>query len=434
MQVTPTQPSTDTLRKSPVSFWRKLGGGSLSISLLIHAVVLVIGVVVVVQIIPPPADKIVDFIAPGGGGPPPSNSQQKKRANVVRSNVSRVAARDVVSNFTLPEPDASADMSALGALSASGMGGLGGLGSGGGNGSGTGTGIGAGMGAGLGSGSGANPFGMIDPNANALVGTFYDIKQTHKNEPTGIEAGQIPGIIREFINGGWKDRDLEKYYQSPQKLYQTKVYIQVAATAAPAAFNCPEVEPSRWIVVYRGTVTPPVTGKYRFVGAADDVMVVRFNRKNVFDHGYTSGTTGVSLASEAVQAVIKGESKDTEILNQLGKAYPMPMPVEFYKYESLPGITSAIGGFAQGEEFYAVAGTAYPIEILLSEIPGGGFYADLLIEQMGQKYITTQGTPILPLFRTDSDFPKPDKENPGPPFDKKGPIWKIIKGLGKSEI
>lgn len=438
MKITSINSPTAVLAKSKVPWWKKLGAGSLSISILIHAVILVIGVVVIVQIIPPPPEKVVDFIAPGGGGGSAANTtQQKKRANVVRNNASRVAAKDVVSNFTLPDPEASSDMSALGALGAGGMGGLGGLGKGatpsGGVGSG---GPAGGMGAGLGSGTSVNPFGMIDPNASALIGTFYDTKQTPKREPSETP---VVGIVKNFINGGWKPRDLDKYYQPPRQLYQTKIYIpQMPADEAPAAFQCEkEVQPSRWIVVYRGTVTPPKTGKYHFVGAGDDILVVRFNKKNVFDYGYMSGICGVGTALNSGNLpAFKGEVEDKELEKRLGRDYIMPLPLTLYPYEKM-GWNSPLGGLARGPEFEAVAGTPYPIEILICEVPGGSFGAVLMIEEVGVKYRkdSETGSPILPIFRLDGNSPKVDRDNHNaPPFDRKGPVWTLMNESGKGDI
>lgn len=154
-------PTEVVLVKPKLSYWRRLGGGSLTISLIVHGILLVIGLYFVFAVIPPPPEKVVDFKPSGGGGSPNANkNQQKKQNQMIKSNVSRVAAKDVASNFTLPDPEASNNMSALGALGAGGMQGLGGTGSGGGSGSGTGTGFGSGMGDGMAKGAPPVFFGM----------------------------------------------------------------------------------------------------------------------------------------------------------------------------------------------------------------------------------------------------------------------------------
>ncbi len=128
----------------------------------------------------------------------------------------------------------------------------------------------------------------------------------------------------------------------------------MSAGRAPAAFQCgPEVKPSNWLVVYRGVVTPPKSGTYRFVGA----------------------------------------------------------------------------------DFQAVAGTSYPIEILISESGGNLFCASLLIEEKGETYPKASGgSPILPLFRLDDSVPPPSDADNSPPYDPAGPVWKLVPGSRKLDI
>lgn len=422
-------------QKAKHSVWRRLGGGSLSISVLLHVALLVIGAVWVLRIIPAEKEKIVDFMPTGGGGGDPSTSQisqQKQRASMMRPNLSRVVTDGAVSQITLPDQDESTQMAQLGQLGSGSLsGGLGGSGSGGGKGDGHGKGFGSGTGPGKGLGNGKfNPFGMIDPNENALEGTFYDIKQTNKKKDSGVNNEGIRDVIHEFVNHGWRDSILDDYYKASVKLYQTKIYIPVMpADAAPAAFNCEkEVQPSRWIVVYRGMVSPPRSGKYRFIGAGDDVLVVRFNGKHVFDHGWTSGTAGVYLAGHGVK-VLKGEEHDETLEKLFRKEYPMKIPVKYYEYDTTRNWNEPLGGLAVGAEFEADANKAYPIEILISEIPGGLFCASLLIEEVGEKYAEgSKGSPVFPLFRLDSELPPPSTADNAPPYDPNGSVWRRMPG------
>ncbi|BCU78586.1 hypothetical protein llg_33010 [Luteolibacter sp. LG18] len=421
-----------------MSFWRKLGGGSLSVSIIVHAILLSLGVVWVFQVIPAKKAE-VDFMPKGGGGGSPGVnevSQKKKRATMNTANAPRMSAKGATSSFTLPEVDPAASMSSLGSLGSGALsGGLGGSGTGGGRGNGTGPGFGAGTGPGLGgNASGANLFGLIDPNAGAMIGTFYDMKQTDKRESTDVTPGDMPKIVREFVNDGWHDSKLKKYYQAPQKLYQTRVFIpRISADAAPAAFKCEkEVQPSRWVVVYRGSVIPPKTARYRFVGAADDILVVRFNRKEVFDHGYASGTAPISPASKETRAVLRGEVQNRELEKTIRHDYPMKIPVTYYQYDALGGWNNSIGGLAVGAEFEANAGTEYEMEILISEVPGGSFGALLYIEEIGATYQkTSTGAPILPLFRLDSSLPAVKPSDQAAPFDPGGPVWKLGRKTAK---
>ncbi|MBX3739789.1 MAG: hypothetical protein KF712_02270 [Akkermansiaceae bacterium] len=433
----PAVPAATILQTPKASFWRRLGGGSLTISIIVHAVLLVLALFWILQIIPPEKEKTVDFKPSGGGGGGSPKMQANKSQNrVMKQATQRVAAIGTSSSFALPEPDASTAMTALGSLGAA-SGGLGGGGSGGGRGEGIGRGIGDGMGDGIGMGPAGklNPFGALSSTPNALIGTFYDLKQTDKKKPTNISNEQTQEVIREFVNRGWKETFLSRdYFQAPQKLYQTKIYIPLMqAEGAPAAFNCEkDVQPSRWIIVYRGIVTPPTSGRYRFVGAGDDVLVVRFNNKHVFDHGFYGGTTGTHLSQ--MKDVLTGANDDRERQRQLRDS-PMKLPVEFYKYDTTNNWNGAIGGLAVGPTFEAKAGTAYPIEILLSEIPGGLFCASLMIEKIGEKYEkASTGSPILPVFRIDHQPPAVTTGDNAPPFQKDAPSWKVMEGMGKIGI
>jgi hypothetical protein len=432
------QPHPDN-RPKP-SFWRKLGGGSLSISLIIHGVILAVGLILIIQVIPPPKKPPVDFMPSGGGGGDPSSSSKvkTKQRKAMSSTAPRVAAAGAVSSFTLPEPESS-DMTALQSLSSGSIsGGLGGSGSGGGKGTGTGKGFGSGNGIGMGNGTGKmNPFGMLEPANNALVGTFYDLKQDRNRRPTNVGEATVFNdivdksreILHDFVKRGWNERDFAKYYQAPQKLYQTKIFMpSMEANEAPKAFNCDkEVQGSRWAVVYRGAVRPPKTGKYRFVGAGDDVLAIRFAGKMVFDYGYESASANIKLHGNLSKLK---EDKDRD-WKRLRRDLTMPSPVEI-RPQGSPRLVKDIGGLAVGPEFEANAGTDYPIEILISEIPGGLFASYLLIEEIGATYQKdASGSPILPVFRLDSN---PPAQGEGPPYDPNGPVWQLTSARGKISI
>ncbi|MFD0894344.1 hypothetical protein KBB96_06765 [Luteolibacter ambystomatis] len=149
-------PDFEPVEPPPNSVWRKLGGGSLSISIVVHAILLSIGVVWIFQVVPekPPAD--IDFIPRGGGGGTPgvkSEIAQHKRATMMSATPLRMAAKGASSSFVLPEIDPASSMASVGSLTPGGLsGGIGGSGSGGGRGDGHGRGMGSGngMGAGIG--------------------------------------------------------------------------------------------------------------------------------------------------------------------------------------------------------------------------------------------------------------------------------------------
>ncbi|RYD19601.1 MAG: hypothetical protein EOP88_18335 [Verrucomicrobiaceae bacterium] len=434
----PAGPPQKTEAPKKLTLWQKFGAGSLSISILFHLVLLAIGIFWVLQVLPPP-EKKVDFLPPsGGGGSPAAESQAKKhQVRMTQPSLSRVAAVGASSSLVLPEPDALTEMNSLGSLASGGLSkGLGGDGSGGGKGSGTGTGFGNGMGAGLSNGNGSmNPFGMVSPaDKAALQGTFYDFKQTDKGQPTEMTDDQFREEIHKIVRGGMKESAFRRYFKAPRELYQTKLHIPLmTADAAPAAFEVQkEVQPRRWVVVYRGAVQAPKTGKFRFVGAGDDLLLVRLNGRVLFDYGYTMATIGTNVVFK--HGVLAGTRQDDELEKKLRRDSPMRSPVTFYKYSTTPQQNDHIGGMAVGPEFSVEAGRTYPVEILIGEIPGGHFSVSLLIEEAGATYQKdSTGSPILPLFRLDSQPPAP-LEGQAPPYSPDGPVWKSVPGGGRRDI
>jgi hypothetical protein len=412
------------------SYWRRMGGGSLTISIIAHAILIVIAAIWIYDAYPKEAEPVVDFLPQsGGGGQPEKPAATKKRANMMPMDAARVAAVGVSSGFVLPEQSMDSTMTSVGDLSSGQLsGGLGGSGTGGGRGDGHGTGTGSGMGPGLGgNAAGMTPFGTLDLSGSGLVGVFYDTKQDPKGKPTNISDQGVRDLIAEFTSKGWNEKALSsKYYQAPQKLHQTRIYMpRISADSAPAAFNCKEVQARNWIVVYRGTVVPPKSGKFRFVGGSDDALVVRFNKKTVFDHGYTIGTVAMSMSN--LLPILNGTSKGDVVEKAVRKAGVMRIPITYYEYDTTPNYNAAIGGLAVGPEIEVSAGSRYPIEILLSEIPGGHFSASLMIQETGVEYKkAANGSPILPIFRLDRTLPKDGGNDDAPPFDPDGPVWKVV--------
>lgn len=414
--------------KGKVGRWRRLGAGSLMISVVFHSIILMVAVIWVLRIIPDEPEKIVEFSSSRGGGEPRQASAGAHQRKVANHMAKRVSAIGVSSNFSLPDPDKS-QIVALAPMGSLGSGALGAGGKGDGKGGSNGPGgIGSGPGLGMGPPTKVNPFGGLNLTGNALVGVLYDLKQDAERKATNVTTEETPKIIRDFISQGWKEESLKgKFFKAPQKLSQTKIYIPpIRADAAPAAFQCEkDVAPSRWMVIYKGTVTPPRSGTYRFVGAGDDVLVVRFNRQNVLDHGWVSGTSGMSISRNL--GVLSGRSKDREIEKSF-RGYPMNFPVTYYQYEGTEEWNRAIGGLAVGRKFEAKAGQSYPIEILICEIPGGSFGACLLMEREGEKYEKSPtGAPILPLFSLDHTGASSAEAN-GPPFTDESPRWKVVQG------
>ncbi len=112
------RPQSPLLPAAPrLSFWRKLGGGSLAISLILHILLIAGGLVWVFQIIPH-ADKAVSWTPRSGGGSAASAQRETtQRVKTIQSNLSRVSAVNVAGAVTLPEPEDVAQIGSIGGLS-----------------------------------------------------------------------------------------------------------------------------------------------------------------------------------------------------------------------------------------------------------------------------------------------------------------------------
>lgn len=234
-----------------------------------------------------------------------------------------------------------------------------------------------------------------------LIGTFYDLKQTRDRKPTSLTPDQYGEIVSEFAKR-WSSEKLRKYFTAPTLLTSSQIFTpNIRADAAPKAFGVEkDVLPSMWVAWYRARVSPPKSGTYHFVGAGDDVLVVRFNGKTALDRCWFKSVGTGDFEPVATYAYDRSGSA--------GFAFP--------------------GGFAKGPGFEVRQGEYYDIDILIGEQPGGWFFASLLIEEEGVEYRKdSAGNPILPIFRVEEDSPiKGDHKFP--PYMENGPVWKVRPG------
>lgn len=227
-----------------------------------------------------------------------------------------------------------------------------------------------------------NLFGNKGTGSEGLSGHFYDLKQSRGGTPTGMaspageavnpwsaENNRYSGIVREFT-ARWDESLLAGYYRSPAKLTTYHFLLPyMSADEAPRAFGAGrDVEPRRWLIHYKGEVKAPRRMAFRFVGAGDDVLVVRFNKRVVLD----------------ASASAPGEYSEWPRVEELGRLTgPDSAPLQ-------------AGSWVQVQE-----GSVYPMEVLLGEKPGGGFAAFLLVQERGVEYAPRPDNrgPALPLFQ-----------------------------------
>ena len=263
-------------------------------------------------------------------------------------------------------------------------------------------------------------------NSYLLVSTFYDLKQTSSGVPTGMNPDLCKKVLSDFNSSGWSKSVLAKYYQAPTKLYAPCFYMPICkAEEAPYAYKVQDkVKASMWVVIYRGKVKAPKSGRFRFIGLGDDCLAVRFNGRTVFDYGVSSVVSGKMPGGNAANrdALRDGQGQFRQ----------------FFKYSGVGSEwNDHLDGLCTGDVFEVEEGQKYPIEILISEVSGGYFGFVLLIEDMDEvpKKKDASGAPIFQLFRV--HFVEPNAQEiyqnmhvPGDlrsdiPYDRDSLIWEV---------
>ena len=303
-----------------------------------------------------------------------------------------------------------------------------------------------------------------------LQGVFYDLKQTSARRPTDAMGDpkiendrtrdKVLPIIKAFVNGVWRREydnqgrvhypELDKYYCSPTRLWNSCFYTEeIKATEAPSAYQCgKEVNTGGWVCIYSGNVVAPFSGKFRFVGYCDDILVIRFNKEIVFDYGWYSATLATSLwdlggrwvrdnspagghmeGLDDYHRILSGQPENERHRKMIADSviYSKHMlDVYFPRFDSNHGI-------AKGPVLEVQEGEVYPIEILISEVPGGEFTLVLFIEQLDANGEPLEPNPTeLTIFRTTLDLPDHPKQRDFPEFKPYGPIWRVVRSDAKT--
>jgi hypothetical protein len=239
----------------------------------------------------------------------------------------------------------------------------------------------------------ASVFGRTDNSEAGLIGILYDLKQTQKRQPTGVKASEYSGILNEFLSKDWSESVLNRYFRATRPLYATQIFMPLMdAGRAPKAFDMEKViKPAAWVVVYKGQVSPPEDGTYRFVAYADDVIAVALNGKTV---------------------LIGGRS-DTVNHLKVWKAS-----------QNGPRVESANGLLSYGDWMTLKKGEPVDLDVLVGERPGGQFCAFLLYEKQGVEYPKNEkGVPQYPVFQL-APFQTPNSSpREAPPFSQ-ADAWK----------
>ena len=218
---------------------------------------------------------------------------------------------------------------------------------------------------------------------NDFEGTYYYLMNKRNGTPypgMSNEAGArdpnngaMAEVIEKFLNSGWDPKVFDPFWRSPQKLYATQFCIpSVSSTLAPEKFGDIDRthEAAFWVAHYKGEIGYKTGGRFRFWGLGDDVMFIRLNGKVILDAGWTQ-------IYDANWSGWRSTAKENR------------------KYQ----ITHSL--YRVGDWFELKPGEPVEMEVLIGEVPGGGYLAMLMVEEEGVEYPEREiGGPLLPVFKT----------------------------------
>jgi hypothetical protein len=146
-------------------YWKRIGGGSLGLSLLVHIIFVLIALFIIKFVVDKKKEEAVDFLPGGGGGGKASQAKMANKRKSVTMNTpkSRIAANVQTSTVTLPDVQTMTTDTSISGFAMPAAGGVGG-GEGGLRGKGRGGALGDGMGKGVGPGSGIGFVGLLPPS------------------------------------------------------------------------------------------------------------------------------------------------------------------------------------------------------------------------------------------------------------------------------
>lgn len=236
-------------------------------------------------------------------------------------------------------------------------------------GAGEGSGIGDGFGDGFSDGTGFDlkltDFGYESFVTGTLTGRLFDTKFNKRQKLLVEEAYTLTddltpqlgnytkSITYDFTGGSWNPRKLEKKYYRAEKLLYASYWVipNQSASIAPDSFSAKgQISPKAILAHYNGTFIPSESGKFRFVGRADDVLIVKVGSRIVLDGSRSPGYTKIDQS----------------------------------KYDEGPAFFGIKTNSYCGRWMTWKEGISLDIDILIGEAPGGLFGAYLLYQKKGE--------------------------------------------------
>ena len=390
------EPSKGEDKRLKKRWFAYFGANTLALSILLHILFAVGATYLIVEHFVP---KHINFHATE---PPTAHTEVEHKVELAKRNnvesappdIKRIVTTDI-SAITLPDPP---QIPTADEASPSAMAGVNGV-------------MGSSLMGGGDPGGSGPPGGDMSfygaPSGLGLTGNLYDLKQTPEGVPTDLAEtdqekqvgpnGIVPDflttppfpkyldVLKHFINT-WDMSLLDRYYKSPVTLSLSQVCIpDQSSSEAPKDFHAGDVVARRWIAVYHAKVMPPDSGEYRFIGMADDFMVVRVDDQNVLDACW--GGEELDLSAR----------RDDDVGQGFGST-----------------------ALHAGRWFQVEQGTPINVQILIGEGPGGASGFILMIQKQGDD--SPKGD--YPVFQV-LDAPVPDM-GLTTPFSKKKLLFPVV--------
>lgn len=193
----------------------------------------------------------------------------------------------------------------------------------------------------------------------ALIGIMYDMKQNQQRQTIPMDPRTFLEVLANFLDNHWDEGVISKYYRVSRPLYTTELnFDRINADIAPKAFGVDKyVQPKMWMAWYKGQITPPSDGTYRFVGFADNYLAVAINGKTCLVACLSSSPIPLkSWTPPDGQTVTRGNSQIWGRRDQC----------------------------IAGDWLDFKAGKVYDIDIIFGEVPGGESSCFMGIQKKGQ--------------------------------------------------
>ena len=230
---------------------------------------------------------------------------------------------------------------------------------------------------------GGGMFGSSSRASGGLEGRLYDFKKNTKGEDIPYDLANRSEFVDRVLRlqkSNFSESSLSRHFSAPNSLFLTHLAIPLTdAASGPKFFGAEKtIKPSGWMVHYRGRVTVPKSGFYRFSGLGDDYIVVMIN-----------GRMRLAACWGDIQDAVDGRWDPSK-------------PTGDFK-SPFSGMRLVYGDWVNLK-----SGDTLDLDIAIGERPGGKVGFVLHIEEKGVSYRKApDGRPILPLFAT---APLPEDE------------------------